>query len=366
MTTPTAASRTDLEPPVSSPHIVRIDRADGAGADLLGGKGASLARLSEAGLRVPPGFVVTTDAYRQALVAGLRERVDAIVAGVARDASAEELDAAGAEVRALIAAVEVDEALAEGIRAAYRALGDDVAVAVRSSSAAEDSVEHSFAGEHDTYLWVRGGEEVLARVRDCWASLFTTRAMEYRRTAGLAGGGDAMAVVVQEMVPARAAGVFMTLNPENGDRSKVAVESVWGLGEPLVSGSVTPDGFLLDKVTGEVVRRSVVVKPTELVRAPRGTGTVTVDVEADRQRLPSVNDGELAELLRLARAVERHFGCPQDGEFVIGSGGGPDDVYLVQSRPETVWSRRSLPAASQGATLMDSILSHLVPNRDVQ
>ncbi|MGD9531638.1 MAG: PEP/pyruvate-binding domain-containing protein, partial [Pseudonocardia sp.] len=238
------------------------------------------------------------------------------------------------------------------------------AVADRSSSAAEDSAEHSFAGEHDTYLWVHGADEVLARVRDCWASLFTTRAMEYRRAAGLPTTGDAMAVVVQEMVPAHAAGVFMTLNPENGDRSKVAVESVWGLGEPLVSGAVTPDGFHLDKVTGEVVHRSVADKRTELVRAPHGSGTATVDVAADRRRTPSLTDDELAELLRLARLVERHFGCPQDGEFAIGPGTAPDNVYLVQSRPETVWSRRSVATASTGASLIDSILSHLVPKRD--
>lgn len=364
MPTRTADPSIRPEPHVTAPHIVRIDHAEGAGAGLLGGKGASLARLSEAGVRVPPGFVVSTQAYRDVVLEGMRGRLDAAIAAVPASADAHELDAASARLRGLVAAVETDEALAEGIREAYRALGDDVAVAVRSSSAAEDSAEHSFAGEHDTYLWVRGAEEVLARVRDCWASLFTARAMDYRRRVGLSGGGDAMAVVVQAMVPARAAGVFMTLNPENGDRSKVAVESVWGLGEPLVSGSVTPDGFLLDKVTGEVVRRSVVDKPTEMVRAGTGTGTAVVEVAAERRRTQSVTEEELAELLRLARLVERHFGCPQDGEFAIGPGDAPGNVYLVQSRPETVWSHRSVTRASTGSSLMDSILSNLVPERD--
>lgn len=366
MTTTTADPTIRPEPHVNARDIVRIDHADDAGADLLGGKGASLARLAEAGLRVPPGFVVSTQAYRHAVLDGIRDELDAAVAAVPQDGAADKLDAASARIRALVATVEIDAALAEGIREAYRALGDDVAVAVRSSSAAEDSADHSFAGEHDTYLWVHGADEVLARVRDCWASLFTARAMEYRRRAGLAGGGDAMAVVVQEMVPARAAGVFMTLNPENGDRSKVAVEAVWGLGEPLVSGTATPDGFQLDKVTGEVVRRSVVDKPTELVRAARGTGTATVDVADDRRKAQSLTEDELAELLRLARLVERHFGCPQDGEFAIGPGTAPDNVYLVQSRPETVWSRRSVAKASAGTTLMDSILSHLVPRSDAK
>lgn len=328
---------------MTAPHIVRIDDAAGAGADLLGGKGASLARLSEAGLRVPPGFVVTTAAYRSA---------------IGRVVAADE----PARVRELIANHPVPDALAAAVADAYAALGSDAAVAVRSSSAAEDSADHSFAGEHDTYLWVRGADAVLAKVRECWASLYTDRAVEYRRRVGLAAGGAEMAVVVQEMVPARSAGVFMTLNPENGDRSKVAVESVWGLGEPLVSGTVTPDGFHLDKVTGEVVRRTVVAKPTQLVRAPSGSGTVTADVDADRHETPSLDDAELAELLRLARLVERHFGCPQDGEFAIGPGSAPDNVFLVQSRPETVWSRRARPAAAHGATLMDSILSNLVPD----
>lgn len=351
---------------MTAPIIVRIDTAGGAGADLLGGKGASLAQLSDAGLRVPPGFVVSTRAYQHAVLGGIRDQLDAAVLAIPATASANELDAASARVRALVASVEVSEALTESIRAAYEALGDDVPVAVRSSSAAEDSADHSFAGEHDTYLWVRGADEVLDRVRDCWASLFTTRAMEYRRKVGLSGGGDAMAVVVQEMVPARAAGVFMTLNPENGDRSKVAVESVWGLGEPLVSGSATPDGFRIDKVTGEVVHRAVVDKPTEIVRAEHGTGTATVDVADERRKTPSLTEDELVELLRLARIVERHFDCPQDGEFAIGQGSGADNVYLVQSRPETVWSRRSVAKASTGTTLMDSILSHLVPDGDAQ
>jgi pyruvate,water dikinase len=351
---------------VTAASVVRIDRAGASGAALLGGKGASLVRLRAAGLRVPPGFVVTTAAYRHAVLARVGDELDATLGAIPEDVPAHDLDVVGARVRALVAAVELDAALAGDIREAYGALGGavaGVAVAVRSSSAAEDSADHSFAGEHDTYLWVRGADEVLARVRDCWASLFTTRAMEYRRAAGLAAAGDAMAVVVQEMVPARAAGVFMTLNPENGDRSKVAVESVWGLGEPLVSGAVTPDGFHLDKVTGEVVHRSVVDKPTELVRAPHGTGTAIADVPADRRGAPSLTGDELAELLRLARLVERHFGCPQDGEFAIGPGTAPDNVYLVQSRPETVWSRRSVAKASTGASLMDSILSHLVPKR---
>lgn len=365
------ATTSRAEPQLTDPHVIPFENAAGAGTDLLGGKGASLAALAGAGLRVPPGFVVSADAYRRTVVDGIGDELGAALSALpdGGGTAPDELDAATARVRELVAAVELGPDLADAVRRAYGALGgdgaggDDTAVAVRSSSAAEDSAEHSFAGEHDTHLWVRGADEVLARVRDCWASLFTARATGYRRRAGLDGAGDAMAVVVQEMVPARAAGVLMTLNPENGDRSKVAVESVWGLGELLVSGAATPDGFLLDKVTAEVVRRTVVEKPTEMVEAGYGGGTAVVDVPAGRRTTASLTDAELAELLRLGRLVERHFGRPQDAEFVVGHGEAPDNVFLVQSRPETVWSRRSPAKASTGANVMESILSNLVPRR---
>lgn len=346
---------------MSAPLISWIDRSDSAESSLLGGKGAGLARLTDAGLRVPPGFVVSTEAFRSALGTELLAEIDERARLVTADATVEELEATAAGVRALISGVPLGDRLARVIGDAHRALGDDAAVAVRSSSAAEDSVEHSFAGEHDTYLWVTGEAPLLDRIRDCWASLFTARAMDYRRNAGLSSGGAAMAVVVQLMVPATAAGVFMTLNPENGDRSKVVVESVWGLGEPLVSGIVTPDRFYLDKVTGEITRRYIARKDAELVRAGSGQGTTSVEVEPGRRESPSVTEAELAELVRLAKHVERHFGCPQDGEFAIGPGEAPESVYLVQSRPETVWSRRAPSPATRGRTVIESILSHLVP-----
>ena len=346
---------------MSAPHIVWIDHSDAAGSDLLGGKGASLARLTEARLRVPPAFVVSTAAFRTAVGTDLLAEIDTLAGGVTPDAAAEELEAVGVRVRELIGGVALGDTLTGAVVEAYAALGDGVAVAVRSSSAAEDSADHSFAGEHDSYLWVRGEAELIDRIRDCWASLFTARAMDYRRKAGLSSAGASMAVVVQLMVPARAAGVFMTLNPENGDRSKIVCESVWGLGELLVSGSVTPDRFYLDKVTGEIIWRDLAVKEARLVRAATGRGTTSSEVEPELREAPSVTEEELTELLRLAKLVERHFGVPQDGEFVIGSGAGPENVYLVQSRPETVWSRKSPSRATREGSVIDSILSHLVP-----
>jgi pyruvate,water dikinase len=169
-----------------------------------------------------------------------------------------------------------------------------------------------------------------------------------------------MAVVVQQMAPARAAGVFMTLNPTNGDRSKVMIESVWGLGEPLVAGEADPDRFLVDKITGEIVRRDVAAKPTQAVRDPAtGRGVVLAPVAPERAAEPSLTGAEVAELVRVARLVERAAGAPQDGEFAVVPGEPPDNVCLLQCRPETVWSRKPPKPLAPGRTAMQAVLATL-------
>jgi len=329
-------------------------------AALVGGKGHGLAVLAAAGLRVPPGFVVTTETYRRAVGDAVGRQVQRRLAALPEQVPLDVLDEVAAEVREQVAAATEDHPAVAAIADAYARLAercgeDEVCVAVRSSSAAEDAADRSFAGEHDTYLWVRGIEEVQQRVRQCWASLYTSRAIAYRGRATQ----DAMAVVVQQMVAARAAGVFMTLNPANGDRSKVVVESVWGLGEPLVSGLVNPDRFTVDKVTGDVVRRDVADKPTEAVREPAtGRGVVTVEVDEARRRQPSLDRTEIIEIARLAKLVERRAGVAQDGEFAVDPGPAPRTVYLVQARPETVWSRRPVKRVAT-RTGMDAILATL-------
>ena len=237
----------------------------------------------------------------------------------------------------------------DAVRAAYSRLGL-VDVAVRSSAAAEDAAETSYAGEHDTYLELHGADAVAEAVCRCWASLYTARAVSYR---GVRATGP-MAVVVQQMVPARAAGVFMTLNPANGDRSTLVCEAAWGLGEPLVSGEVTPDRFVVDKVSGEVLRREIAHKPTRLVRAGIG-GTHTEDVPPLLRDSPCLTDAELAELLRIGRTIERAAGCPQDGEFAVDAHG----VALLQARPETVWARRAARAVAPAGTALGAVLATL-------
>jgi pyruvate,water dikinase len=164
--------------------------------------------------------------------------------------------------------------------------------------------------------------------------------------------------VVQRLVAARAAGVFMTLNPANGDRSTLVCEAVWGLGEPLVSGEVTPDRFVVDKVSGDVVRREIATKPTRLVRDESG-GTRVAEVPAQLRDAPCLTDGELAELRHIGRVVERAAGCPQDGEFAVDE----DGVHLLQTRPETVWSRRETRPVAPGRTAMGAVLAALTGAR---
>ena len=329
--------------------IVPLDDPAAGDPARVGGKGAGLHRLVALGLRVPPGFVVSTAAFGTALDEFTQARIEAPLRALPPEAPLPEVEAVAAQARAAVLEAIAGSPVLDDVRAAYDELGlGDVAV--RSSATAEDAAGSSYAGEHDSYLELRGADAVADAVCRCWASLYTARAVSYRgeREAG------AMAVVVQRMVPARAAGVFMTLNPANGDRSTVVCEAVWGLGEPLVSGDVTPDRFVVDKVSGEVLRREIASKPTRLVRAADG-GTRTEAVPAPLRDAPCLTDAELAELLRIGRAVERVAGCPQDGEFAVGPGG----VALVQARPETVWSRRARPPVAPGRTALGAVLATL-------
>ena len=249
-------------------QILWFENYQPADAPVLGGKNASLGTLTGAGLPVPPGFAVSADCYRKALADnGLTGQIDALVAGVdPRDTAS--VTAAGAQARALIGSLGMAAGLAEAIRAAYARLGeqcgdDALPVAVRSSATCEDQPDASFAGEHDTYLWVRGADAVAAHVLRCWASLFTDRGIAYRLERGYGQHGAAMSVGVQQMVRPRAAGVAFTLNPLDGDRSQIAIDASWGFGEAVVSGEVTPDNFLVDKVMGTIGRRTISAKTLE-------------------------------------------------------------------------------------------------------
>jgi pyruvate,water dikinase len=330
-----------------------LDALGGGDRLTAGGKAASLGELCRAGLPVPPGFVVTAAAFRHAL------------AVVDPDGA---LGSADRRARLLAAPLAAD--LAAAVSAAYSGLGADSAVAVRSSATQEDSADASFAGLQDTYLWVRGTDSVLAHVRRCWASLYNPEAVSYRQrqrhqvgrqVAGQPEDDAAMGVVVQRMVEPRAAGVMFTCSPVTGDRSVIAIEGTWGLGSVLVGGEVTPDSFAISKVTGEILRRQVALKLRLHELSPAGSGIVAGDVPQDLRERPCLTDGQIRALAEVAKRVEAHYGVPQDIEWaLVASGGGGDDIVLLQSRPETVWTTRAAaPVAVPKPRAMDHVFEQL-------
>ena len=322
----------------------------------VGGKGGSLGELTRAGISVPPGYVLRTAGFERFLSALEREApVRAAVSALAHD----DRDAITACSRALRGRIEgaalPREVLAELAAAHERLVGADsgLPLAVRSSATCEDATDASFAGLQDTFLWVMGAQAVLNRVRSCWASLYSVPSIAYRRSHRIPENTVAMAVVVQRMVEARSAGVMFTRSPLTGDRSVVTIEATWGLGPALVSGEVTPDRFVISKITGEISVRHISDKHIQHVPAARG-GTREVDTPENLRRESSVSDQELAALKDIARKVERHYGQPQDIEWAIDRSG---EILVLQSRPETVWSARDQTPVAKPA---DNPLLHVM------
>ncbi|MFI6600309.1 PEP/pyruvate-binding domain-containing protein [Nonomuraea sp. NPDC050536] len=278
-------------------------------ADLatVGGKGASLARLTRAGLPVPPGFHITTEAYREFVAPFLAELLRT------RDAG-------------LFLRHDVPEPIAAEIREAYAELGSDVAVAVRSSATAEDLPDMSFAGQQDTYLNIRG-DGLLEAVRRCWASLWNERAVAYREHNGVPHDDVALAVVVQELVDADAAGIMFTANPVTGDRGETVVNASWGLGEAVVGGQVTPDTLT---VSGNTVT-SVVLGDKSVMTVRTADGTREEPVPADLRARQVLDDAQAVRLARLGERIEHLYGTPMDVEWARSGG----EFLIVQARPIT-------------------------------
>jgi pyruvate,water dikinase len=286
-------------------HIRGLEELRAADADTFGGKSASLGELLRAQIPVPPGFAIST-------------------------AMAEQMT----------------DALRAEIAARYAELGDAAAVAVRSSALGEDSAEATFAGQQDTYLWVRGVEAVCEAVQKCWASLHNPEAVAYRERFNIAN--PAMGVTVQLMVDAAVSGVMFTCNPLSGDRSMVAINASWGLGLAVVGGEVTPDDYLVSKVTGEIVRETISDKHIEYVSGDDGPRRV----EVDDARRGQACLADLEQLLDLGRRIERHFGSPQDVEWAIDRDGA---LYVLQSRPVTAVAKKE--AAPPPASALSMIFN---------
>ncbi|WP_433366347.1 PEP/pyruvate-binding domain-containing protein [Streptosporangium sp. CA-115845] len=323
------------------PFVLALDDAR-ATLEHAGGKGASLARLAAHGLPVPPGFHVTTAAYRRFVAAhGLRERIVEIASTASPDRP-ETCDAAAEKIAALFAEQPMPEEVAHAVGAAYAGLGDDPAVAVRSSATAEDLPDMSFAGQLETYLNIRRRSPVLDAVKRCWASWWTARAIGYRARQGVGADDIALAVVVQELVPADAAGVLFTADPLTGARDRLMVNAAWGLGEAVVSGQVTPDTLVIAKADGSIVRQEISDKQVMTVRVPAGTHEEPVPTEL-RER-PVLDPPQAAELTRLAVAIEELYDRPMDIEWAMHDG----HPYILQARPIT-----ALPGAAPGWELPD-------------
>jgi len=323
----------------------------------VGGKGGSLGELTRAGIAVPPGFVVRTPAFERFIAALEREApVRARVAALPAD-DLDGIRACAGELRARVSAAPLPGELAAALTTAYAALRHRSAqpdVAVRSSATTEDASDASFAGLQDTYLWVADAERMAERLRACWASLYSVESISYRRHRGIDEREVAMAVVVQSMVDARAAGVMFTRSPTTGDRSVVTIEGAWGLGSAVVGGEVTPDRWVVGKITGEISVREISDKHIEHRRARAG-GVEVAEVDAARRREPCLADAQLEQLRQVARLVERHYGCAQDIEWAVDARGA---LLLLQSRPETVWSaKESAPAARASADPLSHVMS---------
>jgi len=326
-------------------HILWFEEVGKGEVGEVGGKNASLGELIKAGVKVPPGFAVTTSAYREFLrETGIEERIGEILSSLEVEET-EALQKASEEIRGLIEGATLPPGIRQEIEKGYgelcKRLGKErVPVAVRSSATAEDLPTASFAGQQDTYLWIEGTEEVTKKVMKCWGSLFTPRAIAYRVKMGFPHEKVAISVGVQKMVNAKAAGVMFTLDPTTGDPSKVVIEGSWGLGEAVVSGSVTPDKFVVDKVTMEV-SKTISPKTLECVFDPERGEVVHAVVPEERQRRECLGEEEVRELANLAKRIEDYYGGPQDIEWSIDREiPFPDNVFIVQSRPETVWSQK--------------------------
>ena len=347
-----------------APYILWLDHDDAAGNAVLGGKFASLAEMTAAGLAVPPGFGVSTAAYRHFIAEnGLLAEVEAVRRSACTLALAD-IKARSAELLGAITSAPLPVELEAAVRENYALLEEKsgeraVPVAVRSSGESEDLAGASFAGQYDTYLWIKGADAVLENLRACWASMFGEAVLTYRRQVEdeAMAADNAICVGIQQMVVARAAGVMFTLDPLNGDRSKITLEACWGLGEGVVKGDVTPSRFAIDKVTFEIIKRETVPQIEEYRFDPVAGAVGLVPLAAERGAGACISNVEAIALAELAKHIEKLRGAPQDIEWAISEVG---DIRVLQVRPETVWSRHAGCGVVESAkSPVDRVLSHL-------
>jgi pyruvate,water dikinase len=347
--------------------VCRFDACSKNDVPLVGGKCASLGELINAGVRVPPGFAVTTEGYNRFIAeAGIGEDIFAALEGLGED-DIEAQEQASIKIREMIEAapfsIELEDQIGEHYRKlSYHCNRPAVPVAVRSSATAEDLPGASFAGQQDTFLWIRGIDDVLLHTKKCFSSLFTGRAIAYRIRMKFDHRDVAISVGVQKMANSHAAGVMFTLNPANGDNSMMLINSSFGFGEAVVSGEVTPDEFMVNKVSLDTVSRTITCKEVAYIVDHESQTSKCVDLPVERQNVQSIVDEEIAELALLGKRIEKHYGRAMDIEWAVDNdmpAGG--NIFILQSRPETVWNdKKKKPVSKPGATAMDHILSSVM------
>jgi pyruvate,water dikinase len=315
--------------PKTAPYVVWFKDVDKNSGNLVGGKGANLGEMVSAGFPVPDGFIVTSPAYFYVLDHNkLRDKIKSLLKGLdVSDARA--LNKASVEVKKLIQHAEIPDDLAADILKAYDKIGDRTYVAVRSSATAEDLPGASFAGQQATFLNIQGEANVINAVRDAWASLFEARAIFYREEKKFDHFRVGLAVPVQRMVQSDVSGVMFSINPVNNDKNTIVVEAIWGLGENIVQGAVTPDHYEVDKISWRVLTKETVHQKIEMIR--RDGKTKDYPVPDSRQDKPKLNDEQILALAKLVQKLQQHYFFPQDCEWAMEDG----KLYIVQTRPIT-------------------------------
>lgn len=331
--------------PRANKNVLWFDELHRSDVALVGGKSSSLGEMtSSTNIPVPYGFATTAHAYRYFLNStGLNEKVSDLLSQIKDYENTDELHKVCSQIRQAFMDTEMPADLAENIRISYNELAKkmnqhDPFVAVRSSATAEDLPNASFAGEQDTYLNVRGADNVVQKVKECYASLFTDRATYYRYKAKFPYQKVALSAAIQMQVFSKSSGIMFTVDVSNGDDSKIVIDSIWGLGEYIVSGKVTPDHYVVNKSDLSIKSKAVTTKKIELIREPNG-GVHQIDVPEDKQQQQSLTDRQIVELASYAKEIEKHYGCYMDMEWAVDS--RTDKVWVVQARPETVWSQRN-------------------------
>ncbi|WP_405383979.1 phosphoenolpyruvate synthase [Phascolarctobacterium sp.] len=326
-------------------NLLWFDQLEREDVAIAGGKSSSLGEMtSKVEVPVPYGFATTANAYRYFFKAtGLDKEIKALIAELTDVEDGAQLRSVCKRIREAILAKDMPADLQAEIAEAYAELGRrvnqaDPFVAVRSSATAEDLPDASFAGQQDTYLNVKGAETIVAKVKECYASCFTDRAVYYREKQGFDHLDVALSAAVQMMVFSKAAGVMFTVNVATGDDKNILIEGAWGLGEYVVQGTVTPDNYTVEKASGKIIEKNVNAQDIKLVRKETGD-CEEVRVPAEEEKMQKLTDAQIEELAGYAKKIEEHYGCYMDMEWGVDE--RDNKIWILQARPETVWSRRN-------------------------